>query len=199
MTAHCLLFICLTFCQQNSKPVVSESVTTKGRPNHEKLGKALLSAVFESQTEKARDLIKQGADVSYVGPVTADVGSGKQGIVRSKSSALIIASEIGDARMVKFLLSRHARVNLRDREGNTALHAATDEGYVDIAKMLLAHGADYRIKNVYGNTPLDLTDRPEQPASVKDASAIEKLIRRRMRADARLRRIHTRRAGKLHA
>lgn len=57
---------------------------------------------------------------------------------------------------VAFLLHYVQDVNLQDRNGNTPLHHAIDEGEWDIAKLLLKHGAKADLTNQAMQTPRDL-------------------------------------------
>ena len=52
------------------------------------------------------------------------------------------------------LLALGANVNLRDKDGDTALHGAAETGNVEIMRMLLDKGADPNAKNKQGGTPL---------------------------------------------
>jgi ankyrin repeat protein len=58
------------------------------------------------------------------------------------------------ANTVQNLLDRGANANLRDDEGDTALHVASQRGNVNIVQMLLAKGADPNAMNKLGGTPL---------------------------------------------
>ena len=52
-----------------------------------------------------------------------------------------------------------ANVNAEDENGQTALHAATAQGYVNIAKMLLKAGADAYSEDLDGDTAFHFADR----------------------------------------
>lgn len=52
------------------------------------------------------------------------------------------------------LLALGANVNLRDADGDTALHGAAETGNVEIMRMLLEKGADPNPRNKQGGTPL---------------------------------------------
>ena len=52
------------------------------------------------------------------------------------------------------LLTLGANVNLRDADGDTALHGAAESGNVEIMRLLLDKGADPNTRNKEGGTPL---------------------------------------------
>ena len=52
------------------------------------------------------------------------------------------------------LLALGANVNLRDADGDTALHGAAESGNVEIMQLLLDKGADPNTRNKQGGTPL---------------------------------------------
>ena len=52
------------------------------------------------------------------------------------------------------LLELGANVNLRDADGDTALHGAAESGNVEIMRLLLDKGADPNTRNKQGGTPL---------------------------------------------
>jgi len=151
------------------------------RPSHRVLDRELLSAAWALDIDQVRDLLRNGANINADGPVI-DRRTGAS--VRQRSTALVLACESGDLPLVRFLIARHAKLNLTDGDGNTALHQCADEGVVDAAKLLLSHGANPRIRNSFGLTPLDLTERLEQPASKENSDAIHNLLLRYMHSKA---------------
>lgn len=70
------------------------------------------------------------------------------------------ASLVGKAESVRALLdsSKEVKVDLRSKDGSTALHTAAAFGRADIAEMLLAKGANPTLKRDDGKTPIDLAD-----------------------------------------
>lgn len=50
----------------------------------------------------------------------------------------------------------HVQVNLRDTDGNTALHKAAESNQPSACRFLIANGADPSIKNCNDRTPADL-------------------------------------------
>jgi ankyrin repeat protein len=59
-----------------------------------------------------------------------------------------------DASGVQLLLKHKARVDSRDAQGRSALHAAARAGHAGIAQVLLEAGADARARDAEGRTPL---------------------------------------------
>ena len=61
----------------------------------------------------------------------------------------------GRARVVEALLAEGANVNLTDFDGDSALHKAAREGFVDCARLLVEAGAELNTQEISGYTPLD--------------------------------------------
>lgn len=114
------------------------------------------------------------------GARSGDIGQMEQGIMqgfavndqgRDGIPALIIATQNGRERAVRFLLEKGARPNLRSRKGDTALCIASRHGLQNIVELLLGFGAD---PNLYGrdfDIPLILATRE------KHRKIIEVLLR----------------------
>ena len=58
------------------------------------------------------------------------------------SSALLIASRIGDLEMVELLLNAKARMDIQENTGLTALMGAVHANHLEVCKILLEYGAD---------------------------------------------------------
>ena len=65
------------------------------------------------------------------------------------------AAATGDLATVEAFLQHGIRVNVKDKNGSTALHAASVEGQLRILEVLISHGADPNIRNDSGQTALD--------------------------------------------
>ncbi|KAI9862173.1 MAG: hypothetical protein M1824_001554 [Vezdaea acicularis] len=63
-----------------------------------------------------------------------------------RSSALNLASEMGEEALVKLMLDAGANVNWRDGEKKTALHLAAEKGHEAVVRQLLEHDADVDAK-----------------------------------------------------
>jgi ankyrin repeat protein len=67
---------------------------------------------------------------------------------------------------VKYLVEDlHVDVNVRDHEGNTALHNAAARGDNEMIKYLVEHGADPKAVNREGKTTVDMANGPVQRIS----------------------------------
>ncbi len=77
---------------------------------------------------------------------------------RAGNTPLILAARDGDAEKVEALLKTGADVNVKNKEGTTALMASTwgktGRGDVSIAKALIVSGANVNASNAYGRTAL---------------------------------------------
>uniref|UniRef100_T1H944 Ion transport domain-containing protein n=1 Tax=Rhodnius prolixus TaxID=13249 RepID=T1H944_RHOPR len=69
---------------------------------------------------------------------------------------LLIACHYGHMIMVSNLLSNHARVDVFDNEGRSALHLAAERGYLEVCDALLTHKAFINSKSRVGRTALHL-------------------------------------------
>nr|AOR81468.1 no mechanoreceptor potential C [Nilaparvata lugens] len=69
---------------------------------------------------------------------------------------LLIACHQGHADMVNTLLANHARVDVFDIEGRSALHLAAERGYLQVCDALLTHKAFINSKSRVGRTALHL-------------------------------------------
>lgn len=70
------------------------------------------------------------------------------------ATPLIRASYRGNERIVSYLISQNADVNIGDLGGETALHIASREGHLPIVQMLVNSGANLETQDVDGWTPL---------------------------------------------
>ena len=61
----------------------------------------------------------------------------------------------GKTEAVAFLLSKGANINVKSRDGGTALHGAAFLGHTETVNLLINKGADPNIRNNKGETPLD--------------------------------------------
>jgi ankyrin repeat protein len=104
----------------------------------------LLDALYDGDSDAVWALIASGADVNEAR------GDGM--------SALHVAAEAGDARVVEELLSHGAEVDVGTRIGSyTPLHLAARGAHVDVLRALLAAGADANARTTTsGVTPLHL-------------------------------------------
>jgi ankyrin repeat protein len=67
---------------------------------------------------------------------------------------LLTCGSLGSVDVAEALIEGHAAVDVRDRDGNTALHRAVAHGHDGLVRWLLAHGAEADARNRSGATPL---------------------------------------------
>jgi hypothetical protein len=116
-----------------------------------------IKAVKDRDGAKVTDLIG-GAR----GPVVVNSKSGDTG-----EGALHILTKGRDLTWLGFLLSKGARPDIQDKDGNTPLGLAASLGWVEGAQMLLARGASANATNARGETPLILAVHTRDPTMVR--------------------------------
>ena len=72
----------------------------------------------------------------------------------SNSEEFFEATEKGDIKKVTFFLEADIDLNLKDKNGNTALHLASGEGHLKVVKLLLEKGANVDSQDESEGTPL---------------------------------------------
>ena len=102
-----------------------------------------LKAVRERDGAKATEI------VSKPGSVIINTRDDKNG-----ESALHIVTKGRDLGWLNFLLSRSAKPDQRDNQGNTPLMAATQLGFIEGAQLLIKNKASVDLANASGETPL---------------------------------------------
>ncbi|WP_434684086.1 ankyrin repeat domain-containing protein [Pseudanabaena minima] len=70
------------------------------------------------------------------------------------NARLLIASQNGDLKEVRSLISQATDVNVRDEHGWTPILWAAMNGHTDVVRVLLVSGANPNTRNKYGWTPL---------------------------------------------
>jgi len=66
----------------------------------------------------------------------------------------LLSGSYSNTDIVKLLLQSGAKVNLQNKNGDTPIHIACEQGNEDVVLMLIATGANINVKNKMGNTPL---------------------------------------------
>ena len=122
----------------------------------------LVVAAQHGRRDIVRDLAAAGADLNYRG-------------LRFKQTALTYAAGQGRVRMVRFLLSRGPRVDVRDSHGMTALMYAAGAGRLACVELLLKAQADV---NAWSE-PADMT-----PLKMAVLHGHQDVVRRLLRAGA---------------
>jgi ankyrin repeat protein len=93
------------------------------------------------------------------------------------------AARKGRAESLDLLLSKDLDINARNRDGQTPLMVAVQEGKVACVRTLLERGADYRLQDDMRDTALDMISG-NGGNSEATVEAIEKLFRARITRDA---------------
>lgn len=130
------------------------------------LNMALLHAARAGQLESVRELIAAGADPNADLSEEVDVRSSGVMIFSGPGSGSILigAATGGNPKVVEEILRYHPDLEARDREGNTAVIAASEgegsrpeEDYAQCVRLLVQAGANANAKNNDGNTALHET------------------------------------------
>ena len=65
----------------------------------------------------------------------------------------VAAQKNNISELEKILKDKNTKIDATNNNGNTALHIASNKGFVDIVEMLINQGANIFIINKYGRTP----------------------------------------------
>lgn len=132
----------------------------KLRRSNPELDAGLLSAIKANDADKALQLLQQGAGPDAVDP-------------RYGYTALMLAARLNSQELVTALLQAGADVNVRARDGWTALmfSANCGDAGVAIAEMLLKAGADPKARHNNGYSALGIL-------SGSNATQMQSLLRR---------------------
>ncbi len=92
--------------------------------------------------------------------VLVDNGATVSVETRYRGSLLQTAAEKGSVEIAEYLLSKNPELlNLKDRDGNNALHTAATAGYPDMLAFLIEKGLDPNDKNFSNRTPLAIAQK----------------------------------------
>lgn len=75
------------------------------------------------------------------------------------NTPLMVASKVGNSRIIDIILSHDPNINKQNKKGRTALMIAAEAGLVDVVKQLTNQGADVSISDNEGNTALTLASK----------------------------------------
>ncbi|KAJ6662578.1 hypothetical protein lerEdw1_011715 [Lerista edwardsae] len=77
----------------------------------------------------------------------------------SNESLLHIAAALGHMEVIDYLISKGAKLDIKDKKGRTPLHRAAEKGHVNAVKVLLQAGASMYNLDQEGKTPLHLASQ----------------------------------------
>ena len=135
---------------------------------------ALADAARSGNVDAARALINYGANpnADLSKQIVTESGAGMTLGAQGAGSVLFYAAESGNPEMVRQILLYHPNLEMRDREGKTAVFAAGEYRYgdgdgarVECVRLLAKAGAHVNARDNKGNTPLHetfLTDVEEE-------------------------------------
>jgi len=132
------ILISSVFIVQGCAPAVENNSTVEEQAAS--LNEQLLAAAGESDPQKIKRVIQEGADIN-----AQDEGG---------RTAAMIATYNNDLASAQILIEAGADVNLQDDMENNPFLYAGAEGYLDILKLTIEAGADPAMTNRYGGTAL---------------------------------------------
>ena len=102
---------------------------------------ALIQAAWNGHADAVRVLISRGAELNKPKPC-------------NDRTALHLVAQEGNVAVIELLMSKGARHDVRDKDGQTPLNLAAFGGQKEAVECLLTHGADVNAKDVIGQTSL---------------------------------------------
>lgn len=129
----------------------------------------LLTLVAGTAQANTTDVVKdnileaiQNIDIVSLNVLLAE-GADINAVDEKGNTALMLASKIGNPRMVKIILAHNPDINKQNNMGYTALMIASEQGQTHIVEELLKQSADSTLKNMDGFTAAELAIRNGQP------------------------------------
>ena len=128
--------------------VIGAQLFTISAMNVNQPGLDLYDAVRKHNIDQVKKLIKYGAPINFIHPTEID-----------HWTPLQVASYFGDMNIVEALVKAGADLELRNKDGETALFAAVtrrqgEKGQLEIIKFLVSKGAKVDVVTNNGSTPL---------------------------------------------
>ncbi|KHN74170.1 Ankyrin-2 [Toxocara canis] len=114
-----------------------------------------------STLETAMHFAARSGNETVLLAMVAKIGAGAVQIVQNKQSKsgwspLLEACARGHSGVARILLKHHARIDVFDESGRTALHLAAANGHLQLTHLLLQHKAFVNSKSKAGEAPLHL-------------------------------------------
>lgn len=120
----------------------------------------ITGSVFAKENTVKDDLIEAVKTIDLVSlNVLLSEGADIDTVDAEGNTPLMIASKIGNPRMLRIILVHNPDINAVNSNGETALMIAAENGQYSVVQQLLDRGADVYAKNKEGLTPLDLATR----------------------------------------
>lgn len=162
-----------TISSQHGDPVYNSSLV--------ELGKKLLSAAKDGDTEEVRLLMSRGApfttdwlgtsplhltakyDRLETSEVLLRAGCSRDARTKVEKTPLHVAAQEGHPDVCELLLLHGADVDARDMLRMTPLHWAVERGCCGTVEALLKHGANPNIESKFDKTPLEIASENGRP------------------------------------
>jgi ankyrin repeat protein len=132
----------------------------------------LIVAVKEDRFEIISNLAEKGADVNARS--TSKMGS----------AVLCFATEVGDLKVIQFLLDHGADIEIQNKDGTTPLYNAVTKKNLDVARLFLSKGADPN-KFAYRNERGEVLTPLMAAAGLNDAEMVDLLLQNGGRLEKR--------------
>lgn len=100
----------------------------------------------------------QKIDYTSINVLLSD-GTNIDTVDQQGNTPLMIATEVGNPRILNIILSHNPNVNMQNAQGQTALMIAAEAGQLHAVQKLLSKGADNTITNNEGNSALTLASK----------------------------------------
>jgi len=107
---------------------------------------------FLSGQEKRQNLLQVLQSNDFLKIITKSVGG------NNFANSFVFASCWNHPDILQAFLNQGINIDVKDRNGWTALISASQHGHKQIVQLLLNHNADTDLKNNHGDAALDVTD-----------------------------------------
>lgn len=113
-----------------------------------------------SEISVTEDLIQavQNIDIVSLNVLLAD-GADIDTVDQQGNTPLMLASSIGNPRMLRIILVHNPDIHARNNNGETALMIAAEHGQLAVVQQLIEQGADIYAKNNHGLSPVEIATR----------------------------------------
>jgi ankyrin repeat protein len=145
----------------------------------------LISAAYDDDFEKVKELIKKGANVNTTEnnqkntPLHCTSLKEIAEFLISNGADLNIINDYGGCtplvnsiirkrkEVANLLISKGADIHIKNESGYTPLHCAASKGWKEMVELLISKGADLNAKSNDGRTPLDRASEEGQKEIVE--------------------------------